>query len=73
MTNPHQSTLLLHGVVRSVPMGRVLALLAFGGILLIFISAPAGRTPDATALQSAPPQTIEDWRGNSASIRPQAE
>jgi hypothetical protein len=70
MTNTHQSTLFRHGIARSVSSGRVLALLAFVGFLLILISAPAGRSPDSTAMQSAPPKTTEDWRGNSASIRP---
>jgi hypothetical protein len=73
MANTHQSTLSPHGIARSVSSGRVLALLALIGFMLILISAPAGRSPDATTMQSAPHKTTEDWRGNSASIRPYDE
>jgi hypothetical protein len=56
--------------MRSASSGRAVAMLALVGFLVLLISAPSGRSPNATAMQSASPTTIEDWRGNSARIRP---
>ena len=73
MANPSHLTLFRHGVVRSTSLGQIVALLAIAAFIGFLVSAPAGRSPSDTTLQSAPHKLTEDWRGNSARIRPYAE
>lgn len=69
MTNPQQTSLSRYGIVPSVSLGRILAVLALAGALTFLIAAQEGRPPASSDIQGGPPTVVEDWRGNSASIR----
>jgi hypothetical protein len=73
MTNPQQTTLSRQGFVRSASLGQALAILALAAVLAILLVVPQDRSPASEGFRSAPPKMIEDWRGNSASIRPYAD
>jgi hypothetical protein len=73
MANPSHSTPFRLGVGRLASLGQIMPILAIAGLLALLISAPAGRWPSETTMQSAPHKQTEDWRGNSAGIRPYAE
>lgn len=69
MSNPQQTSLSRPPIAPALPFGRILVVLALAGALIYLVAAPESRPPDALGLQSGPPKTVEDWRGNSASIR----
>jgi hypothetical protein len=69
MANPKQASLSRYGIVHSISLGHILAVLVLAGALTFLMAAQEGGPPGPSGIQGGPPKAIEDWRGNSASIR----